>query len=70
MQPAVAELAAVSEKVHRALIGMGFRDVEARRALAEVEKQQRPPDAMSLEHVLRQALLAVDCSAAKSRPAR
>jgi len=44
------------EKLHLALRGLGFREHEARRAIAEVVKMHAEPEALSLEQALREAL--------------
>jgi hypothetical protein len=49
--------AAIFEKVHRALRGMGFRDGEARRAVAAVVRTLEPSEPVLLEVVLREAIL-------------
>ena len=63
-EPTPQELAArqtnamILEKVRRALRGMGFRDAEAREALATVGRQHASNEALALEAVLREALFA------------
>jgi hypothetical protein len=58
-------LPSISEKVRLALTGMGFRDAEAQRAIAEIENRHDPTqNPLDLEQMLRQALLVVDCGAA------
>ena len=46
------------EKVRLALTGMGFRDVEARRAVGEVERQHAGLEPLTTEQALREALVA------------
>ena len=46
------------EKVHVALRGMGFRDAEARRAIATVLGMHAENETLDLEQVLREAVLA------------
>jgi hypothetical protein len=45
------------DKVHSALRGMGFRDVEARRAIAAVRGMHEADEPIELEQVLREAVL-------------
>jgi Holliday junction resolvasome RuvABC DNA-binding subunit len=44
------------EKVRLALRGLGFRDIEARRAVAAVASRHDPNEPIVLERVLREAL--------------
>jgi Holliday junction resolvasome RuvABC DNA-binding subunit len=50
------------EKVYRALTGLGFRDREARRAVAEIERSRE--GLADLEHALRAALWIATARAA------
>jgi len=45
------------DKVHSALRGTGFRDVEARRAIAAVRGMHEADEPFELEQVLREAVL-------------
>jgi Holliday junction resolvasome RuvABC DNA-binding subunit len=46
------------QRVHLALKTMGFRDSEARMAVASVESHHEVVEGLSLEQALREALLA------------
>jgi hypothetical protein len=52
-----APRAAIFEKVHLALRAMGFREVEARRAIAKVMRARDANDPLGLERLLRETLL-------------
>jgi 5-methylcytosine-specific restriction endonuclease McrA len=77
-QPAVAELpqqetssGVLFERVRNALTKMGFRDAQARCAVAEVAgRHGQTPDTLTTEEILREALQVVDCGAAFSSRGR
>jgi Holliday junction resolvasome RuvABC DNA-binding subunit len=46
------------ERVRSALTGMGFRDIEARQAVAKVVSMHEGAQTLALETALREALLA------------
>lgn len=52
------------EKVHRALVGMGFRDARARLAVANVRKAHAELEPPTIEEALREAILSATSSAA------
>jgi Holliday junction resolvasome RuvABC DNA-binding subunit len=59
-----APLKEILEKVVLALKGMGFRDVEARRAVREVERKHPGTEPLTIEQALREALVAATAASA------